>query len=603
MSIKRMTAVGSACVLLLTAVSPVAAEEGGKDQGDKGSFSAKHEVVYANLKPDGDQEKLYVINNFDIKDKGSIVDYGPYTSVQNLTDVNEIKQEGQKVEWTAEEDEFYYQGNLKGDTPLPWDLDVTYVLNGKEISADQLAGKDGKLEIKIKTTKNEKADASFFNNYLMQITIPMASSKFENIEAEEGTVANAGKDRQVTFTVLPEEEGDFTVTADADNMEMESIEFTAVPSSMAIDAPDIGGVKNDMGSLAEATASIDNGVGDLQNGIKELNGGVASLYDGSVQYKQGMESLNSRSSELVEGSASIQSALQQMNEAVQGGTGDVDLNDLTKVEGGLRELADSLKNAQSEIDDLNAQYGKANQALADAIAAIPGYDITEADIQALRDSGADQDIIDQLLETYRAAQAAKGAFTDAEGAFQAVSPALEQSSASLGEMSNQLYNVADQVGAGLERMDIAGSIAELQTGFDQLTSNYATFHQGLKQYTGGVAELTNSYEDIHGGIAGLTDGTAELEEGAGRLKGGTSELASATSDLPGQMQSEIDQMVEEYDKSDYEPVSFVSEKNEQVNSVQFVMKTEAVKQEEKEEKKPKKKEEKGFFERLLALFK
>ncbi|MYL50456.1 YhgE/Pip domain-containing protein [Halobacillus litoralis] len=601
MRFKRATAMFTAFLLVLPTV-PVSAEDNGKTEPETGgSYSKKHEVVYTTLDASGDQEEMYVVNNFTIEETGKIVDYGPYTSVQNLTDVTEIEHQEERVEMTAKEEEYYYQGNLEGK-PLPWNINISYVLDGESMKPEELVGKDGKLKVSVDTTKNEKADESFFNNYLMQITMKLDSMIYENIQAPEGTIANAGKDRQVTFTVMPEKEGSFTMTADVTDLEMESIEFAAIPSSMSIDAPDIGGMRNDMGSLSNATAEINNGVGELKNGIAELNDGVANLYNGSEQFKSGIQGLSNGSSELVEGSASIHNALQQMNEAVASGSGDVNVSDITKMEDGLRQLSTGLNEVEKGLTNLKEQYGQAHQALTQSIEAIPEYQISEREIQALRESGANPEVVNKLIETYQAAQTAKGTFANVKEAYQAVGPALEQSAGSLNEMSTNLNTVADQIGTSMENLDIGESVEQLQEGLQSLLSKYGEFHSGLKEYTGGVDQLAGSYADIHSGIGGLTNGTSELENGATELHEGTSELASSTSDLPGQMDSEIEQMVEEYDKSDFEPTSFVSEKNKKVGSVQFVIKTESIKKDEEQEEAPKKEEEKSFWDRLLDLF-
>ncbi|MEC3885564.1 YhgE/Pip domain-containing protein [Halobacillus sp. HZG1] len=601
MRFKRATALFTAFLLVLPTV-PVSAEDNGKTEPEaKGSYSEKHEVVYTTLDATGDQEEMYVVNNFTIEEPGKIVDYGPYTSVQNLTDVTEIEQQNEKVELNAEEEEYYYQGNLEGK-PLPWNIDVSYQLDGEAMNPEELVGKDGKLKVSIDTTKNEKADESFFNNYLMQITMKLDSMIYENIQAPEGTVANAGKDRQVTFTVMPEKEGSFTLMADVTDLEMESIEFAAIPSSMSIDAPDIGGMKNDMGSLSNATAEINKGVGELKNGISELNDGAASLYDGSEQFNNGIQGVSNGSSELVEGSASIKNALQQMNDAVASGSGEVNVSDFAKMEEGLGQLSSGLNEVEKGLTNLKDQYSQAHQALSQSIEAIPGYQISEQEIQALRESGADPEVVNKLVETYQAAQTAKGTYGNVKEAYQAVVPALEQSAGSLNEMSTNLNTMADQIGTSMENMNIGESVKQLQEGLQSLSSKYGEFHAGLKEYTGGVDQLAGSYGDIHSGIGSLTNGTSELENGAAELQEGTSELASSTSDLPGQMDSEIEQMVEEYDKSDFEPASFVSAKNEKVGSVQFVIKTESIKKDEEQEEAPEKEEEKSFWDRLLDLF-
>ena len=49
-------------------------------------------------------------------------------------------------------DRFYYQGNLISKE-LPWNIDIKYYLNDKELAADALAGKSGKLKIAVSIGK------------------------------------------------------------------------------------------------------------------------------------------------------------------------------------------------------------------------------------------------------------------------------------------------------------------------------------------------------------------------------------------------------------------------------------------------------------------
>ncbi|QHE50938.1 YhgE/Pip domain-containing protein [Pontibacillus sp. HMF3514] len=605
MKFKRIIAVFMAFLLVMPSFL-VSAEKNDSSSEDtealgKGSFSEKHEVVYAKLNATGDQQEMYVVNNFNIKEPGKIVDYGPYMSVQNLTDLTKIEQNNGRIELTAKEDEFYYQGDLE-DQSLPWDINVSYTLNGETLTPEELLGKDGGLKIQIDTAQNKEANPIFFNNYLLQITLKLDSKIYENMKAPNGTVVNAGKDRQVTFTVMPEKQGSFTLTSDVTDFEMESIEFAAIPSSMSIDKPDVGEMKKDMNSLSDATSEINKGVGELKNGITELNNGVASLYNGSEQYKNGINELSNGSADLVEGSASIHASLQQMSESINKGSSDMNLSDFKKMEDGLRQLAGGLKETEKGLTNLEDQYSQSQNALSQSIESIPASNISEKDIQALYKSGADQKVVDQLVETYKAAQKTKKTYESVKEAFNAVGPALEKSAGSLNEMSASLTTMADNLGNNLENMNVDQSMKELQKGLQALSSNYNDFHSGLKNYTNGVNELSTSYSEIHGGIAELTKGTQELENGSAELHNGTSELASSTSDLPEQMQKEIDQMVNEFDKSDFDPVSFVSTKNEKVTSVQFVIKTESIKKVEEKEEEPQEKEKQGFWDRLLALF-
>src|SRR5699024_7614983 len=78
-----------------------------------GKYSTKDEVIYGKLDMNGKIDNMYVVNTFHITNPGEIVDYGDYTNIRNLTDLSDIHQSGaHEVHFQADEDEFYYQGEL-----------------------------------------------------------------------------------------------------------------------------------------------------------------------------------------------------------------------------------------------------------------------------------------------------------------------------------------------------------------------------------------------------------------------------------------------------------------------------------------------------------
>src|SRR5690625_6750453 len=86
---------------------------------------------------------MYVVNSFAIEKHGTLIDYGNYEDLRNLTNLEPIEKSGERITVTAEEDDFYYQGNLQ-TKDIPWHIDITYYLDGEEISASDLAGQSGK---------------------------------------------------------------------------------------------------------------------------------------------------------------------------------------------------------------------------------------------------------------------------------------------------------------------------------------------------------------------------------------------------------------------------------------------------------------------------
>jgi len=605
-SISKILLVLTTTIIAIPSLHVTAATDDSKSDGhssqESGEISSKDEVVYAKLSANGERQEAYVVNILDIEKPGEIVDYGPYTSLKNLTDLTQLEQKDDAVEFTADsKGKFYYQGNMK-EEPLPWDVSISYLLNGKQMNPDELAGKKGHVQIVIYTSANDQVDPVFFENYLLQISLSLNTDIYSNIKAPDGMIANAGKNKQVTFTVMPEKKEKLTLEADALNFELDGIDISAIPSSMPIDAPNIDDMTGDMEILTDAINDINNGVGELKDGVTELNNGVNELRNGSQQYKDGMSAINGSSSELISASKSIQQALETLNTSLSSSSEEMGLGELKKLEDGLGQISGGLRETAKGLTTLNENYAKAYNELNKAMEAIPEYEITEEETRQLYSSGADQEVLNHLLETYTAARTAKGTYLAVKEAFDAVSTTLEQVNGALTEMANNLDTMSNGISSSLDQMDVSNSFAQLQEGINKLSSNYSDFHSGLVDYSGGVSQLSSSYAKMHTGIEELSNGTGELKNGVGKLHDGTDELYKSTRDLPDQMKQEVNQMIADYDKSDFDAVSYVSPKNELVNSVQFVMKTESIKKEEQEEADKTVKEEKGFWARLKDLF-
>lgn len=80
-----------------------------------------------------------------------------------------------------------------GDAQLPWNFEMRYVLNGKDVSAEELAGADGELEIHMLITENTAAaNPAFYPSYLLQVSFTLDNDLCENIAAEGASMADAG---------------------------------------------------------------------------------------------------------------------------------------------------------------------------------------------------------------------------------------------------------------------------------------------------------------------------------------------------------------------------------------------------------------------------
>ena len=195
----------------------------------------KDENVYATLAYNGEVTDLHVVNQFDVAASGSIEDAGSYDKVSNLTSDAAIESAGGTQTVHAEEGVFYYQGDIDGGA-LPWDFDITYWLDGREVAAEELAGAEGRVEVRVASSLNDAVPAQFGQTFLLQIALTVPADVCRNIDPGTGAIADAGSDRRITYTVMPGQNADASFSADVEGFEMGSISIagaSVVPSGSA----------------------------------------------------------------------------------------------------------------------------------------------------------------------------------------------------------------------------------------------------------------------------------------------------------------------------------------------------------------------------------
>lgn len=549
----------------------------------------KDEVVYAVLHEDGHYEQLYVVNKFQLNNDGTFTDHGAYESVKNLTNLEEINVEDGLVTFTGDEGVFHYEGLLH-DVALPWEFQVTYYLDGEKVEPTQLAGKNGHVKMTLTSKRDKAGEEIFFNHYILQIGANFPMEKTDDLKAKKGMIANAGDEYQVTFTVMPEEEAELIVEADVTDFQFGGFEINAVPSFIDIEEPDVDEMAGDMNTLQKAIREINNGVLQLRNGLSEFRGGANELYDGSASYKEGIDIL---ANEVSGATAQLDEAFSQVDEAFKNFDG-MSKEEVDTIMSMLENVPQGLEEIQKELQAIKDDFIKANDTLNDAVEKLPNDTLTKEQIEAVKNSDLDDGTINVLLQSYEATKQIKEAYDEVEAYNDQVVELFDT-------LLTQINAIMDTA-ADLD--DVMGNLTDVSdviTDFSSITKQYEKFRDGIAEMTNGISTLATTYGDIHAGIGELASGSKELENGAATLYDGTSELKNGTDQLPDKLKEEIDALMEKYDKSNFDMVSFVSNKNEKVEMVQFVMKTEPIETKE-EPVEEKEEDEKTMWQRFLDLF-
>ncbi len=598
----------AALILTQTSVFTIAqdssASEHADSQQDVAVIKNKSEVIYANLDAEGKINSVYAVNHFNMSQFGSIVDYGSYESVVNLSDTNSLHHSEDSVSFQTDKENFYYQGNMKA-TNLPWIFTISYYLDGEKTQPQDIPGKFGKLKIAIVTQQNEKIAPTFYENYMLQLSMTLDTDKCSNIEAPGATIARAGKNKMVVHTVMPENDADIHVTADVRDFTMAGIEISAMPFNMNMEMPETDDMINNFKELSDAIADLNTGVGGLTDGVADLKTGAVKLEKGSADFQKGLSQINENSGQLVGASAQINDALAEIASSLSSDlAGDDSLGDLNQLPQALTQLAQGLKEISGGLSILKDGFTPAYAALDTAINGIPASSITEEQIIALYASAPldHHDLISSLVDSYEAGLTAKGTYDHVKEAFDAVAPTNDVLSSSIDTISRALEVMSENIAESLSSIDAMEQIKHLSSGLTELSANYTEFHKGLTDYMDGVDELDVGYSSLHTGTSAFHDGVGELHSGAAKLHRGTNVLNVEVADMPNTIQSEIDELLKQYGGTDFEPISFTSPKNEHTAFVQFVLKSEAIEKQQEAEDIPDEPEKKTVWDRFLALF-
>lgn len=617
--------------------------------------SEKEEVIYANLTSSGDIEKIYAVNIFEDKD---IVDYGVYETVKNMNTMDKINYSNGKITIQNSEDKLYYQGIMKQNTEMPWTIKVRYKLDGVEYAPSELAGKSGKLEISISIKENKNCKKNFFENYALQTVVQLDTNLCENIKSDEATMANVGGLKQLTYTILPGNEKDIKITSDVTDFEMSEIQVNGINLNLGLDKDsiDTSSLTGELDKLKDAVNDLDDGANELNDGAKKLDDGAVTLTDGIKTIQDGLDQLNSKSSSLTSGSSEVLSALKTIQSSLNNvSTSSKDLKQLssasTSIKSGIDSLVKGLKKVDSSIDTYNSSLKKAGlnsaselaQKNKQALSAL-GITNTQRKLYSAYTSGGSQAVSAELaklaqagdseaVELYKQVSAgntdavtqyvqAAGKLISVETLLKADASYIEGSSKLINGIDAQMSTSSGQTtlmsgavslqtnykkfDASIQDLvsslnNLMANMTQLKNGINKLTDNYATLDSGIKEYTSAVNKITNGYSKVYEGALDLVSGTHSLYKGTTELTDGTGEFKGETSDLDSKVDDEVDSMIDNFAGGDFEVESFVSDKNTDVDSVQFVIKTEAIKKEEVKVEEEKT-EELNFWQKLLNLF-
>lgn len=563
---------------------------------DKVGKGEKDETVYVIAGSDGSPEKIIVSEWLKNTEKAAkLEDSSELKNIKNVKDNAKyvIDKDNMKV-WTAEGKDVYYQGEI--DKKLPVDISVSYTLDGKNVSAKELAGKSGRVTIKY-SYKNNEARTVNVDGQSLTMYVPFSvvtglvldDKAFSNVEVTNGRVINDGKRNIVMGFALPgmkENLGDaanslnlpdtFEVTADVKNFSIEtsisvvSSELFANISSDKVSSLDgiksqldefansanklvdgssqlydgLGTLLEKAGEIKTGTLKLYRGAVSLNDGAKQFSEGTGELYKGTTELNEGLQALSSKSEQLNNGAAQIFDSLiaQANTELSARGLGAVSMTKdnyssvLTSIIKNMDEGNVRAIATQKARQTVEAQVHQ-NEA---QIAAVVTEKIKEQVLQNVLNASG----ISMTVEAYKNALASgtipASVAQQIDNAVAAQMSSEQVQSTIQAKVSAEINNQIEQaMNSPAVVQGIEEAVAKAKTGASSLAAlkgqldKYNQFYQGLRQYTEGVDKAAKGSKKINYGVGQLAEKSKELQAGAATLEAGIKALMAGGDKLVG----------------------------------------------------------------------
>ena len=343
---------------MLAAAAPSAST--GSPLSDAYEQNSKTETVYVFASASGEVHKI-IVSDWIHNPLGSdtLTDSSTLGSVENVKgdETYTVNEAGLRV-WDAKGNDIYCQGTA--DRELPVSVSVSFSLDGVPVSAEELAGKSGRVKIRFDYI-NKCSESVEIDDKKEDIHVPFAmltgvlldGDVFSNVEVSNGKLVN---------------DGDRIIAAGLDipalTIENYAQVLNAVIAQLGGNAPAIEQLKAQLdsynafytglqsytagvGSAKQGADNLAAGAAQLRDGTGALSTGAGSLYDGILELKNGIPALSDGVSQLRDGAMQLNDGLNELNEKGIQKLIDAVNGDVSTLAARLRATADVSKEYKS----------------------------------------------------------------------------------------------------------------------------------------------------------------------------------------------------------------------------------------------------------------
>ncbi len=498
----------------------------------------KDETVYVIMDADGNEQERVVnawLKNPEKLD--SIKDWSRLKNIQNTSGEETFTKDGKHLTWAANGSDIKYSGTTKKDLPVY--VEISYYLDGEYVSASEIAGRSGDVEIHFDYGVNARdrivSDGSGYDlthPYVMASGLLLDTDLFSDIEVSSGRVINEAGQAVCLGIALPGIQEDLALSHDLIDIP-ESVVIKAKTSGFKINGTytvaltgllkDIDTGKDDVtGKLGELESAIDKlnkASSDLVKGSRKVADGAEQLAEGAYELADGTDTLEDGTSSLKKGGSALSSGLSKLEKGsgqLSSGTSKV-RSGAEKAEKGAKDLTDGLSEISSHSEELNDATDRLEKNVFDNATQLLQANLIDAGM-----SEEDAKLFTLEPETYEFVfDLLIEEAPEHTEEFQAAKEKLDA-------MEEYIEGIKSYTSAVDEAADGAG---ELSSKMGDLTSGAKSVEKGADNIYDGLSEISDKMPQLNKGIKKIVNGADKLDSGADKLASGSGKLAAGSDEL------------------------------------------------------------------------
>ena len=540
----------------------------------------KEETVYSKLNNNGEIINTSVYEHLINTDKlDTITDLSDLENITNINNNNKFEYANNTLTWDAKAKDIFYKGTT--NKSLPISEDVTYKLDGNDISLSDMLGKSGHIEITIKYTNNDLHYNNKYGNmytpFIVATVTSIEGKNNSNVEVTNGKVINNGNNYMVVAISLPglseslgiEEKID-SVTISYDTTKAELSTIYSVMSPKIIEETDMD-IFNKLNNIYSKGYDLKTYMDEIESGSKDILEGLEKVSSGNTALKENLTSIIDNISLMEDGSKNLSNGINEIITNLDSALKELNSNDNLEKINSAKLL---MENNTKTINNINKVNSK-----------LKGY-YDNYNLSSIKY----EDILNSELENKMDLYNIKYSYENTYESNQNLMQLLTLNNQAISDSLNTLNASSTKIN-GMITM-LKGYLLETEKGANDLNGGLTELKQGMIFYDTKMGEVNTGLTELNNGMSTLNDGIIEFnKEGISTITNYMNKLSNLTDKI---------EILTDYSNS-YKTISITN--NEIKGTTKFVNVIDGVKVQKTKTDNTNNSTKLSFIDRVKNLFK